>query len=79
MTKNKPVSKNDLGGNILNLVDNIKKYMEMKNLNNNQLAKLLNIDRSNISRWFNGNQKPSLEQIEQLTKIFKCSYDDLLK
>ena len=63
----------------MNLVDNIKKYMEMKNLNNNQLAKLLNIDRSNISRWLNGNQKPSLEQIEQLTKIFKCSSDDLLK
>lgn len=66
-------------GYFLNIKENLQNLMNKNKINSNQLAIKLEIDRSNVSRWLSGKQKPSLEQLEQLTKIFNCSYDDLLK
>lgn len=63
----------------MNIKENLQNLMNKNKINSNQLAIKLEIDRSNVSRWLSGKQKPSLEQLEQLTKIFNCTYDDLLK
>ena len=53
--------------------------MIKNNLKNIELARLLKIDRANITYYLNGDKMPSYEKLEELTLILNCSYDDLLK
>lgn len=59
-------------GNIL------KKIRQDKNLTQEDLAKKLNISRSNIANYENDKNMPSVDILEKLSKIFDCSIDYLL-
>lgn len=59
-------------GNIL------KKIRQDKNLTQEDLAKQLNISRSNIANYENDKNMPSVDILEKLSKIFDCSIDYLL-
>ena len=53
--------------------------MEKNNIKNSDLAKKLNIDKSNIICYLKGEKYPSYETLEKLKNFFNCTYDDLLK
>ena len=63
----------------MNFSKNLKELMIKNNLKNIELARLLKIDRANITYYLNGDKMPSYEKLEELTLILNCSYDDLLK
>ena len=68
-----------MGGNILNFAKNLKELMEKNNVKNSELAKALNIDKSNITYYLKGEKYPNYKTLEKIINFFGCSYDDLLK
>lgn len=63
----------------MNFSRNLKKLMLEKNVKNIDLAKALNVNKSNITRYLNGEMTPSYDLLEKIKNYFNCSYDDLLK
>lgn len=43
------------------------------------VATALKIDPSTVSKWENGIAKPQADKLIALSKLFKCTIDDLLK
>lgn len=56
----------------------LSKLRKKKNLTQEQLAKMLGVTRTTVTLWERGTNKPRLEMIEKLTKIFNCPIDKLL-
>ncbi len=53
--------------------------MEVKNINKNQLAKVLSIPSMSIGRWVNGKvTDPRLSKLKSLSKFFEVGIDDLV-
>ena len=50
-----------------------------KNLTQEDLGLMLNISDKAISKWENGTSKPSIENLQKLSKILDVSLDDLLE
>lgn len=49
-----------------------------KNLTQEQLAEMLGVNRTTVTLWELGINKPKIEMIEKLIEIFGCSISDLL-
>ncbi len=49
----------------------LKDAMLNEGLSQEDFAKLLNVDRSLISRWINGERKPSAKNLKNISKILK--------
>lgn len=61
------------------LSKNLQYLMELKNINKNQLAKILNIPPMSVGRWVNGKiTDPTLSKLFLLSNFFKLSIDDLV-
>lgn len=58
--------------------DNLKLYRKLKNLSQEDLAKLLNVSHKTISHWENGYSEPSIAMIQKIKEIFNISYEELL-
>lgn len=63
----------------MNFAKNLKELMEKNNVKNSELAKALNIDKSNITYYLKGEKYPNYKTLEKIINFFGCSYDDLLK
>lgn len=59
--------------------NNLKAILEEKKLKNIDLSKALKIDRSNITKYLNGQKLPNYETLEKIKNFLGCSFDDLLK
>ncbi len=57
---------------------NLKHLREEKNLTREQIAKLLNVHRSTISRWEDDTMSPKLNNIYKLAEILDISITDLV-
>lgn len=60
----------------------MKKIKELRGLNNmtqEDLALKLGVARTAVSMWETGESKPRLENLIQLSKIFNCSVDELVR
>ena len=57
----------------------IKKKRKESKLAQQELAKLLDITKQAVWNIESGISKPSLEVLEALSKVFKCSIDDFFK
>lgn len=49
-----------------------------KNLTQEQLAEILGVNRTTVTLWERGINKPKIEMIERLTEILDCSINDLV-
>lgn len=58
--------------------NNIKMLREQKGLNQEELARRMNMARPGISNWENGKSEPSASQLIALAKIFNVSLDMLV-
>lgn len=56
----------------------IKRLREERNISQQELANLISIDRSNISRWENGNSVPTLETMGSICKLFNIELAELI-
>lgn len=63
----------------MNFAKNLKTLLNEKNIKNIDLSKSLNIDRSNITKYLNGQKMPNYETLEKIKTFLNCTYDDLLK
>lgn len=62
----------------LELSQNIIRFRKEKGFTQEQLANLLNVSVSAVSKWELGNNRPDLELLPSLAEIFQISIDSLL-
>lgn len=58
--------------------ENIKKYMELNNLTQTDIANKLNVSTSSVSQWVNAKKSPRMDKVDDLCKIFGITRKDLL-
>lgn len=58
--------------------ERLQEYMDDKNLNAPALAKILEIDRSNVTRYLLGERSPNFSTLLNILNLFNCSADYLL-
>ena len=56
----------------------IKKMREKRNLTQKQLAELLGVKQSHVSRWEAGTFKPNATTLKKLAEVLNCQIDDLV-
>lgn len=61
------------------LAKNLKKYMQRKGKDRNEVATELNIAYSTLTDWVNGKKYPRIERIEILADYFGVSKSDLIE
>ena len=52
---------------------------KIKELKQEDLASLLEMDRTTISKWETGKAFPNPQNLQNLAEIFNCSIDDVFK
>jgi transcriptional regulator with XRE-family HTH domain len=58
--------------------EKLKALREIKNLKQDELSKLLNIDRSTIGKWENDTSRPDFMKLLKISEYFGVSTDYLL-
>lgn len=61
----------------MNIGKNVAKYREAKGLNQQELAKLVNISQSAIARLESDTRTPSFEVMAQIADVLGCTLDNL--
>ena len=62
-----------------NISKNLKKYMEEKDINNKELANILNVSESTVGKWLLKKSVPRMGIIEQISNYFDIEKSDLLE
>lgn len=57
---------------------NIKKMRLKRGLTQKQLAELLGVNQSHISRWEAGTYQPSATTLKKMADVLNCHIDDLI-
>lgn len=57
---------------------NIQKLLDMNGMSRAELSRRLDVSRSTISNWCNGELMPRAKYIEDMCRIFRCSRSDIL-
>ena len=58
-------------------MNNLKEVREKANLTQEQLANLINVDRSTITKCETGEASPRSDKLPMLAKVLDCRIDDL--
>lgn len=53
-------------------------YRKNNNLTQQQVADILSLDQTTISRWEKGRKLPRAERLTKIAKLYGCSVEDLL-
>ncbi len=59
--------------------EKLTKLRKGKHITQEQLADMLSVSRQAVSKWESGSTYPETEKIIELSRIFDCSIDYLLK
>jgi len=57
----------------------LKIWLTKNGISQGELARRMNSDRHQVSRWVNAAQKPSLETLKKISKVTGLSMDVLLE
>lgn len=63
----------------MNFSENLKALREKDGITQEQLAEQMNVSRQTISKWESGASMPELDKLVQLTELFHCTMDGILK
>lgn len=69
---------NKKGGSIMEFGEKLKKLRDEKKLNQEQLANILNVSKSNVSKYENGIIEPNQETLKTIARYFNVTTDYLL-
>ena len=58
--------------------ENLKKFRKESGLSQQLVAKTLNIDQSNVSRWESNVSRPNYENLVALAKLYEVSVSEIL-
>ena len=58
-------------------MNNLKEYREKNELSVKRLANIFKVPQSTIIAWENGTKEPSMMQLQSLSYLYDCSFDDL--
>lgn len=58
--------------------EKLKEARKNKKLSQEQVAEILNISRSNISKYENGNLEPTIQTLKEFCRLYEISSDYLL-
>lgn len=58
--------------------NNIKVYMEARQITQTELADKMNVNQSTISLWINGERIPRMPKIDELCAVFDCPRSDFI-
>ena len=61
------------------LGEKIKLYREKKNMTQNEIAEILGVKATTVSKYEAGTLEPNIESIKKLSEIFEITIDELLK
>lgn len=71
------------GRHMGNVKDNISKnlsyYMELNDLNNKELSRLLGVDESTVGKWLLKKSTPRMGMVEKLAALFDVNKSDILE
>lgn len=56
----------------------IREFRERRDLSQDEVAKVLGVNRTAVVKWETGANKPRLDKIVDLAKLLRCSVDDLV-
>ena len=59
-------------------MNRIRELRQEKQLSQEELARLLGVDRSAVAKWETGTNLPRAEKLLMLAKIFDCTLDEIL-
>jgi transcriptional regulator with XRE-family HTH domain len=59
------------------LADNLKRLTYAAGLNSAEVARLLKLDKSAVSRWFTGERTPTLQNLIEMAALLGVEMDDL--
>lgn len=62
----------------MNFGENLKNELKWQGITQVELAKSLNLQKSNINNWIKGRSCPNLKQFYQLCYVLRVSADELL-
>lgn len=62
-----------------NISKNLKYYMELKNINNKELAEVLGVSESTVGKWLLKKSTPRMGVIEKLANYFNIEKSDLIE
>lgn len=62
----------------MSFADNLLKLRKQKGLSQEQLAEMLDVSRQSIYKWESGQSSPELDKLQQMSKLFNCTIDDLV-
>ncbi|MCI5892912.1 MAG: helix-turn-helix domain-containing protein [Clostridiales bacterium] len=57
----------------------IQKYRKKCGFTQRQLANLLSVDTSTVTKWETGEAMPRTDKLPEIAKILHCSIEDLFK
>lgn len=63
----------------MNFTENLRALREKDGITQEQLAEQMDVSRQTISKWESGASMPEMEKLVQLTELFGCTMDGLLK
>lgn len=58
--------------------ESIKRFRTLKDMDQKELAKLLNVSNKTISSWETNRTEPKIEMIDKMCEIFHCRRSDFL-
>lgn len=59
-------------------MNRIREMRQKKQISQEELARLLGVDRSSVARWETGANHPRASKLMMLAKIFSCTLDELM-
>lgn len=60
-------------------MNRIRELRQKKQLTQEELARLLGVDRSSVAKWETGSNSPRMDKLLLLAKFLECSLDDLVQ
>ena len=63
----------------MSLGENLQFLRKRNDITQEQLAEKLNISRQSVSKWESDTAFPEMDKLMQLSEMFNCSLDDIIK
>ena len=61
------------------IAQNIVRYMEIRGLNQADIAEYVGVTQASVSNWCKGVKMPRMDKIDKLCELFRCSRTDMFE